>query len=58
MALIKDGLWDIVSGTETAPVERADGYANFISRKEAVIVLSIEPSLLYLIGDPENHVAV
>ena len=61
MALIKDGLWDIVSGTETAPDVAADGYAKFVARRDcalAVIVLSIEPSLLYLIGDPQDPVAV
>ena len=61
MALIRDGLWSIVSGTETAPGEDADGYAKFVIRRDkalAVIVLSIQPSLLYLIGDPEDLVEV
>ena len=62
MALMKDGLWAIVDGTETSPAEHeADRYRKFVGRRDralAIIVLSIEPSLLYLIGDPENPVAV
>ena len=57
MALIEDGLWSIVSGTETAPDETADGYAKFVARGDkalAVIVLSIEPKLLYLVGNPRD----
>ena len=62
MALIKDGLWGIVNGTETAPTEGADQWAKFTARKDkalAIIVLVVEPSLLYLIGaDPRDQVAV
>ncbi len=29
MALVKDGLWGIVNGTETAPTEGADQQAKF-----------------------------
>ena len=62
MALMKDGLWAIVDGTETSPAEHeADRYRKFVGRRDcalAIIVLSIEPSLLYLIEDPENPVAV
>ena len=62
MALMKDGLWNIVNGTETIPSEReADKRAKFIARRDrarALIVLSVEPSLLYLLGDPEDPVAV
>ena len=59
MALIRDG----VAGTETAPAEDGggDGRAKFISRRDrtlSTIVLAIEPSLLYLIGDPEDPVTV
>ena len=56
MALIKDGLWGIVNGTEVVPTEGAERQAKFAARKDkalAIIVLAIEPSLLYLIGaDP------
>ena len=61
MALMKDGLWSIVSGTETDPGEGHDGHAKFVGRRDralALIVLSVEPSLLYLLGDPENPVTV
>ena len=49
MALLKDGLWGIVNGTEVAPDETADAdkHAKFI-----------EPKLLYLIGNPEDPVVV
>ena len=62
MALIKDGLWGIVNGSEAAPDETdADKHAKFVSRRDralATIVLSIDPTLLYLIGDPEDPVVV
>jgi len=55
MALMKDGLWSIVNGTETIPGEReADKSAKFVTRRDralALIVLSVEPSLLYLFAD-------
>ena len=58
MALVKDGLWSIVSGTETAPAStEAEKFAKFVSRRDkalAIIVLSVDPSLLYLLGDPED----
>jgi hypothetical protein len=44
MALVKDGLWSIVSGSETAPAStEAEKYAKFVSRRDkalAIIVLS------------------
>lgn len=63
MSLMKDGLWNIVNGTEEAPGEDAEAIvkAKFRARKDralATIVLSIEPTLLYLLGDPEDPVAV
>ena len=62
MALIKEGLWGIVNGTEMAPTEGADQRAKFAARRGkalATIVLTIEPSLLYLIGtDPTDPVKV
>ena len=60
MALMEDGLWGIVKGTETAP-EEGDARTKFLSRRDralAIIVLSVEPSLLYLIGDPEDPITV
>ena len=62
MALIREGLWGIVAGTETAPEEaEADRRSKFLARRDralATIVLAIDPSLLYLIGDPDDPVAV
>ena len=62
MALVKDGLWNIVNGTETLPEGAgADRRAKFEGRRDralALIVLSVEPSLLYLIGEPEDPVVV
>ena len=61
MALIKDGLWNIVNGTENPPDVSEAGYEKFVGRRDralAIIVLSVEPSLLYIIGDPEDPVTV
>ena len=62
MALIKDGLWGIVSGAETAPTGGDEEKAKFSLRKDkalATIVLAIDPSLLYLIGaDPKDPAVV
>ena len=62
MVLTKDGLWTIVDGTEAPPPEHeVDKYRKFVRRRDralALIVLSIEPSLLHLVGDPENPVTV
>ena len=62
MALVCDGLWGIVSGSETTPSgEDADRLSKFTARRDralATIVLAVEPSLLYLIGDPEDPVVV
>ena len=61
MSLIKDGLWGIVDGSEEAPQENDGAYSKFIARKNralAIIVLSIDPSLLYLLGDPTDPTAV
>lgn len=62
MALIKDGLWGIVNETEPEPTAaQAESRKKFLQRRDralATIVLSIEPSLLYLLGNPEDPVAV
>ena len=59
---MKAGLWSIVNGTEKAPVAEAD--AEVIARYTALrdsalthIVLSVDPTLLYLLGDPEDSAA-
>jgi len=57
MALMKEGLWNIVDGREIAPAEGADGYDKYIGRRDkalAIVVLAIDPTLLYLIGEPTD----
>ena len=57
MALKKEGLWKLVTGTEAAPGAGGDtaGYENRLDKALAIIVLSIDTSLIYLLGDnPEN----
>lgn len=58
MALVKDSLWDIVRGTETLAEDATDeARKKFVARSDralAVIVLAVDPSLLYLLGEPEN----
>ena len=60
MALMKEGLWRIVTGEETAPTGAAER-AKFAARRDkalATIVLSVDTALLYLIRDPEDPVNV
>ena len=63
MALIRDGLWGIVNETEQAPGPDApaDSQLKFVSRRDhalATIVSAVEPSLLYLLGNPEDPIVV
>ena len=61
MALMKDGLWNIVNGTEVVPAGDGERRATFLALRYcalATIVLSADPSLLYLIGDPEDPIVV
>ena len=62
MALIKDSLWGIVSGNDEAPAkEQADARKKFMTRRDralATIVLAVDPSLFYLLGEPEDPQAV
>ncbi len=60
MALMKDGLWSIVNGTEKKPdkQEEVTKFNKNCDKALAVIVLSISPSLLYIIGEPSNPVEV
>ena len=63
MALVREGLWGIVALTEKGPdaTTEADKHAKFMGQSDcalATIVLAIDPSLLYLIGDPVDPAAV
>ena len=61
MALIKEGLWNIVTGNENAP-ENQGGQAKYLLgsyRAFATIALTVDPTLLYLLGpDPESPALV
>ena len=62
MALMRDGVWSIVNDMEQLPdPEDRNQYSKFVSRRDkalTTISLSVNPSLLYLIGDPEDSVVV
>ena len=63
MALVCEGLWGIVAGTETIPVaeDEAGSRAKFIARRDralATIVLAVDTKLLYLLGEPTDPVDV
>ena len=62
MALMRDSVWGIVSKTEESPsADEPDVLAKFVATKDralATIVLSVDPSLLYLIGDPQDPAIV
>lgn len=59
---MKEGLWGIVNGQETAPTSGSTSeQAKFAARKDrtlATIVLAVDTSLLYLIGDPKDPASV
>ena len=58
MALVREGLWGIVSGTERASAEEGEGRQKFLTRQDRALATIVEPSLLYLIGEPENPIVV
>lgn len=61
MALMKEGLWRIVTGQEKAPTSSETERAKFAARRDralATVVLSVDTLLLYLVGDPEDPVVV
>ena len=56
MVLMKAGLWSIVNGSEKSPEAEADAevIAKYTARRDsalAYIVLSVDPTRLYLLGD-------
>ena len=57
VALMRDGLYSIVSGTEQIPT-RAEEIPKFNLRKDralSTIILAMEPSQLYLVGPDEEQ---
>ena len=62
MTLTKDGLWGIIDETEVdSGRDHAEANSKFTVRRDralVIIVLLIELSLLYLIGEPEDPVIV
>ena len=57
MALMKDGLWGMVLTPIPATTVPRPATLN-PDEASATIVLSVEPSLLYLMGDPQDPIAV
>ena len=56
MALMKDGLWGMVNGLDEVP-ENDEARRKYIIKRDralSIIVLAVEPSLLYLLGDPQD----
>ncbi len=61
MTLMKENLSEIVNGSETVPADGADRIAKVNARKDkalATIILLIDPTLLYLVGEPKDPVDV
>ena len=61
MALIKEGLRNIVTGNENTPENQEEQAKYLLPRHRALatIVLSVDPTLLYLLGpDPKNPAVV
>ena len=60
MALMKEGLWKIVTGEEVVPIGSAAEQSKFAARRDKTlasrIILSVDTSLLYLIKDPTDPV--
>jgi len=52
MALLKEGLWNCVSGAQTEPASDTEGalhkYRQKRDRALAILVLAVDPALLYL----------
>ena len=61
MALKKDGLWGIVEGTEKDSGGEGDPHKKFVSSRDrvlAIVVLSVDSSLLHLLDDPKDPVVI
>ena len=60
MALVREGLWGIVTGTEDPPNPKTEA-TQYVSQRDkalAMIVLAVDLSLLYLLGDTVDPVAI
>ena len=59
---LSNGYGELLAGTQTAPPEeKAARLSKFLANWNhalAMITLAVDPALLYLIGDPEDPVAV
>jgi hypothetical protein len=55
-------LWSIVDGSEACPNRTEDAkYTKFVDRRDlalAIVVLWMDPALLYLIGDLKDPIMV
>ena len=60
MALIKEGQWSIVFVNENAPKNQGEQAKYLLQRDRALatIVLSVDPTLLYLLGPEPGNPAV
>ena len=58
MNLMKEGLWKIVTGEETNPADEREMFATRRGRALATVVLAVDLTILYLIGNPEDPVVV
>uniref|UniRef100_A0A1X7UD16 CCHC-type domain-containing protein n=1 Tax=Amphimedon queenslandica TaxID=400682 RepID=A0A1X7UD16_AMPQE len=61
MALVKDGLWGVVDNSDSVPnvSDSVDKKAKYKSKKnKALATIVIEPSLLYIICEPDDPVTV
>ncbi|KAK4305130.1 hypothetical protein Pmani_022962 [Petrolisthes manimaculis] len=58
MALIKEDVWSLVDGTEPIPdPTETNKYRKYVLKKNkalSIVVLSVDPKLLYLLGEPED----
>ena len=48
MALMKDGLWGVVTGNDEAPIGNEEALRKFMIKRDralSIIVLAVEPSL-------------
>ena len=61
MALVREGLWGFVSGTEVHPEAGTEAVAKNLARRDqtlATILLAVETSLFHLLGDPKDPAEV